>query len=459
MIIRSLIFIFFFSSNLWAKDIYEAMDDALDNMGYDTKNVTGDVNFRGQKAGHFTLGNVFARSRVVNTPLSSLRTPSLRAGCGGIDLYAGGFSFINEDQFVALGKAIAANASGFAFKMALQTICPSCEATMKDLQQLAQRINNLNINSCDVAKGLMGTAASKFAKSSQAYCETIGNSSGAFTDYAKAKAECSTGGKAASILNSASREERNGGAGPRNMTWEILQANGAVSAANLAENELLMSMVGTHIVRIATNGSIENVFISPLIDDSQTVETILKGGTNISVLACQDKILCLNPVLKTKTIESGKAYQGVVSGYVNSIADKIRSEKLGGGASLTESEKAFLQNTNLPILRIIETYAGYSHLLGPRLDLEGTSEYIALNISYKFLSELIHAVEQRLGISVASTMEERDKFLRNLVRLSRLIDQKRQESSKAMLETMEIVERIKKVELGLKNKFNKYQQY
>ena len=62
-----------------------------------------------------------------NYPLVNARLPSLRAGCGGIDLFGGAFSFINKQQFVALLQNIGSNAVGYAFKLALQSISPDID--------------------------------------------------------------------------------------------------------------------------------------------------------------------------------------------------------------------------------------------------------------------------------------------------------------------------------------------
>ncbi len=52
--------------------------------------------------------------------------PSFSAGCGGIDLFGGSFSFINMNQFVDLMRAVASNAAGYAFQLAINAMCPDC---------------------------------------------------------------------------------------------------------------------------------------------------------------------------------------------------------------------------------------------------------------------------------------------------------------------------------------------
>ena len=44
----------------------------------------------------YTGGSLMMRAPGRNYPLATVQLPSLRAGCGGIDIYGGAFSFINK---------------------------------------------------------------------------------------------------------------------------------------------------------------------------------------------------------------------------------------------------------------------------------------------------------------------------------------------------------------------------
>ena len=109
-------------------------------------NTTGPTAFQGQASGHWTLGNLYLRSPVRSEQIASVSLPSFRAGCGGIDAFAGAFSFINSDQLIAFGRAVAQNAAGFAFELALETISPVIAETMAKLRALAQWVNSQNLN-------------------------------------------------------------------------------------------------------------------------------------------------------------------------------------------------------------------------------------------------------------------------------------------------------------------------
>ena len=76
-------------------DVGSSMDAFLNDVG-GAANVTGPSAFEGQSAGYYSLGNVWTRFPQKTTTIANLQLPRARAGCGGIDLFAGSFSFINE---------------------------------------------------------------------------------------------------------------------------------------------------------------------------------------------------------------------------------------------------------------------------------------------------------------------------------------------------------------------------
>ena len=167
-------------------------------------NTTGPTAFQGQASGHWTLGNLYLRAPVRSEQIATVNMPSFRAGCGGIDAFAGAFSFINSDQLIAFGRAVAQNAAGFAFELALETISPVIAETMAKLRALAQWVNDRNLNSCETAQALVGAVWSKNDRASASICAAIGTSQGIFSDYAAAKHGCGSEGKRNSTLASAS---------------------------------------------------------------------------------------------------------------------------------------------------------------------------------------------------------------------------------------------------------------
>ena len=109
------------------------MQSFMTEMGAQA-NVTGPSAYQGQSAGYYSGGAMWARFPQKNIQPFNLQLPHARAGCGGIDLFAGSFSFINTAELVAMLKATANNALGFAFKLAIDTISPerASSATMAE---------------------------------------------------------------------------------------------------------------------------------------------------------------------------------------------------------------------------------------------------------------------------------------------------------------------------------------
>jgi len=122
----------------------EDMNDFFQKSGFQS-NSTGEGAYKGQTAGFYTGGSVQARTRVRNVYPAMFNMPSANAGCGGIDIYTGGFSFINSEELINTFKNVGNNALGYAFKLAMQTMSPSLEKATEDFRDMAHSVNQFNI--------------------------------------------------------------------------------------------------------------------------------------------------------------------------------------------------------------------------------------------------------------------------------------------------------------------------
>ena len=170
------------------------MQSFMSDMGVQA-NVTGPSAYQGQSAGYYSMGSVWSRFPQKNIQPFNIQLPHARAGCGGIDLFAGSFSFINTAELVAMLKATANNALGFAFKLAIDTISPEIGKVMDELAQKVQQMNQMNISSCETAQALVGGLWPKSDTASSVICEAIANSQGAVADWARARQQCNNGGQ------------------------------------------------------------------------------------------------------------------------------------------------------------------------------------------------------------------------------------------------------------------------
>lgn len=113
-------------------------------------NVTSNQ-FRGSISG----GGIYVRAPISNIQLVSLDPPRYSIGCGGIDLYLGSFSFITADKLTQFIRNVAQNAAPLAFKMAIEAVFPQLGGVLTEFQKIAQQMNDMQRNSCQMAKGIL----------------------------------------------------------------------------------------------------------------------------------------------------------------------------------------------------------------------------------------------------------------------------------------------------------------
>jgi conjugative transfer pilus assembly protein TraH len=125
----------------------------------DQQTVTGPDHFEGQKRGYYTLGSFSGRiNNTVDYPVS-ITLPRLKAGCGGIDMFMGGFSFLNFDMLVQKLQKTLQAAPFVAFDIALNTLCKDCANAIKSAEQIANALNSLQLDSCKASKALVAYSA------------------------------------------------------------------------------------------------------------------------------------------------------------------------------------------------------------------------------------------------------------------------------------------------------------
>lgn len=368
-------------------DVADAMQEFWDGVG--VSNATGPSAFAGQSAGYYTGGRLFMRTPSRNTTLATVNLPSHRAGCGGIDLFSGGFSFINSDELVALMKSIGNNAVAYSFKLALETISPMIAEQIGELQDWIQRINQFNINSCEASKGIVGGLWPRAETASRVICEDLGNSSGIFTDRAASRHGCGAQGRRQSTLNSAGSPLKEQIPIDINIAWAAAKKN-PLFAGDRDLAELIMTLSGTVVVIAPANDDAPPTYhyYGHKAETDQLIGALLQGGAaTINRCNDSDKCLSVNPNA-TLTVSTANAFSERVRAVLESIQDKIDTD-----GSLTADEQALLNTTNIPIYKIINVMTAYQGGLSS-LSLPQYSDLIALDILYRFASDLMGEIEK-----------------------------------------------------------------
>lgn len=144
------------SSNAVLADTADLKSFFTDAGGF--ANVTSPQEFKGQTMNTYAGGGMSLRVPTRNYQVAAIAPPNLSVGCGGIDIFAGSFSFINADQLVNLFQNIGNNAKGAIFSLAIKQISPQLGGVMDYIQDIAQKMNALNVNSCQAAEGIVNAA-------------------------------------------------------------------------------------------------------------------------------------------------------------------------------------------------------------------------------------------------------------------------------------------------------------
>lgn len=399
------------------------MDSVFDSM----VNVTKPGVFEGQRRGVVSAGSVYVRNKIVDTNVVTFVPPSWKGGCGGIDFFGGSFSFIDADQFIQLMRAVASNAAGYAFQLALDNTCTQCMTYINDLRRVIQLLNQYAGNSCQLAQGIVNDLApAKWEKSrSDASIKTMtaGLVNGIMDTVTEPDGE-STMKKAASDPN-ISKDVFG------NIVWQTLQSQNVHSwfvnsFSNKYEGyELLMSMTGSYIIDkpVETNvGNTGKSDATPMKPLSRIVhlKDLVDGGANVEVYKCDDSgsdSQCLKPgIVKTK-VESlrQKIYTTLVgadgnSGIIQSFAD--------GKTKISEQGRALF--TAMPVTAgvMLRNFALRDPGMAQQLAVD-ISYAVAASMAYEMAKDMMYAVRAAAATSnKPQTKEVTDMIDHNLMVLA-----------------------------------------
>lgn len=238
-------------------------DAMLDSMFYGASSGPG--YYESQRRTGYVAGSMSFRAPVRTYNILAFDPPRIRAGCSGLDLFGGSFSFINGEQLKLLIKQIGSAALGYAVYLAINEMCKPCGATLSFLQKMMTELNSVNLNSCKIAKGMVDFARdpSSFKEVASQRDGTISRIRGYFQDWTKEMEEGfknpELSSKYADLDTSGSTSENPANPMKGNLVWRALYRDrignalgnpetsmSGVIDVEMAEN--LMSIMGTYIV-------------------------------------------------------------------------------------------------------------------------------------------------------------------------------------------------------------------
>jgi len=422
------------------------MGDFWNDIGGSYSNSTDAGGYQLQGAGYYTGGSFTARSKVVNVNPISITPPGIRAGCGGIDIYTGSFSHINTDQFVALLKAIPSNALGFAFQLALNTISPEIKTTMDQLQSIIDRINNVNLNSCDLAQGLVGGALKKDGIDS-AYCKTTANSQGWATDYARGAQECGTGGKSSQHIKNADAVHGDQRPVNINIAWEVLKKSQILSDNQDELAQFVQAITGTIIIKSPANdnsGS-QTSYKPSIAVKNETIKALLEGG-QITILKCDERDKCLNPTETTITVSADKAFKQKIKTLMNEMVTKLSL-----GQKFDQKHIDLVNKTSVPIHKAMIVRQAYfgSFSAASGINPEYYSSIVAIDVLYNYLKEILTQVQEQAKQVKNFDQENIDNFQKDIERVQNILSGYKINDQDSFKKSQDIITETQKIQTML----------
>jgi conjugative transfer pilus assembly protein TraH len=368
-------------------DVGSDMNNFFTDMGY-ASNVTPPGVYEGQAAGYFTGGGLVMRAPSRNYQLASMQAPGYRAGCSGVDLYGGGFSYINSSQLIAALRNVGQNATSYAFMLGLRVISPQISNTLEWVREKAEMINKLNINSCEAAADLVGSFVGTDAKeNSQCVLTRYGNGD----SMEDARQACGAGGQRNTTLAGSSLNQIAFTHG--NIAWRVMW-NNMFLRSDKRLMEMMMNLSGTVILDkdLSNENSPTNVVTLPSILNTQRAEllnALLDGSQSVDIQGCVNdgaEMECTSLTTKSVSLGNNNGLKDRVEVIMNSIADKIRNRQ-----TLSSTEIGLLGATKIPIYKILNVASAMSDTVAGS-QAERYSDIVAKDILFAYINDLLDMV-------------------------------------------------------------------
>lgn len=417
-------------------------------------NTTGPGVYRSQTQNIYMGGEMQLRFPARNYQLYSLSLPSIKAGCGGVDIYMGSFSHINSQQFKSMLEAVARAYVALLFKAALKSINPLLESVLGDLQKTLETFNQYNGNTCAMAQALVDGTSQYTGMDSQKSCVSMAMQL-YNEDEADAKRRCradTTGTNAdakqsgdASIQGLAERD--------LNIVWEALK-NTTYSSD---EKHVFLNLAGTRIVYKPANNSNEPKTpknFSPAIDSLTVLLHGHEPANSVNQVRIRNWISCdtedcLAPTVGTVDITP---FPTLVRQMLEGIRDQLANRQ-----ALTPAQLRFVNMTRVPVYRMLAV--GYSHGSAVASDemvdllINRYSKVIAYDYAYMFLRGALKEVRTYLGMAALKGRVEEFNQKYMLDNVNGLLAEIEAEHTKAQGQVREanaMVEDLVRVEKGIR---------
>lgn len=350
---------------------------------FDNVTYSSPGSFEDQTRGYLTAGGMSGRVDVHNDYLMSMSLPKVRAGCGGIDMFLGGMSFLDPEYLVQKLESILQAAPAVAFQYLLETLDEKMGNIISKMEAATNYLNSIQVNDCrlanrmvQIAKGddnmsgiieeMTGYRSVKqgFAKSYQQSREKIeANANNPTEDLKDALANCPA--EVTEIFRTGSL---------------LNHAASRIGAGDWAN--VMRARVGDVYMRWDASDKVPLFTAIPQCprQDTDSPQDFLTGTV-------QKRALNVPPVAADCSQDgSGRGALSLARDRMDSIATKIRTR-----SALTSDERQFVANVRtLPVYRMLEWGVRQGVVDSVIAD---TDELVALSLAYQMLNDLTRTID------------------------------------------------------------------
>lgn len=425
--------------------IEKNMADMFNSMGAEA-NYSEAGAFHGQSGSLYTGGNINVRNPVSDISLANIQLPSISAGCGGIDFFAGSFSFASKEQFIQFTRNLGNNAAGVAFDLALKALDPMIQDAIGGIRDLVNQVNQSSLNSCKLSQDIVGGVMGKLGSLASSNCRAASVDSGSADDGGEAAWYCQA---ADNLVNEAKKVKGTGKPQDTisytggNLTYEAMKNFTGQRTKFGFDMDFYYSMLGTVVFTPLTKYEEDDdkykVGVQSFEPKILSIQDLLNGKNNsggeirekivLDMWTCKNGSENLMENCSEKNNVEVASLRYMVHKSLASLPSAIRNNQ-GWDLNTRKQIAAIVNNSKLPVLKmaVSDAFLGTGYL-----KKTAVLDAIAVDIVANILDQSERQVRSTLGMYNKTDEVSGDavkKLFANLGELRSKIYQERIDSMK-----------------------------
>lgn len=364
------------------------------------KTYSGPAYLEGQKRGFVSAGSMSLRwKHGVDYPIT-IQKPRIKAGCGGIDLFLGGVSFLDSDYLIDKLESMISAAPAIAFQIALKTLSEQLATTLSEFTAIVDRLNQLQFDDCKATKAILTTAIDSY-KAGEVRTEALAdysNSSG-LTDLYKTFKNDTDGQTTSQAASTVGTSEVNMISGCPVILRQIFFTDGYIldhlsSAKGYSIDfaKLMRGFLGDVMVSLS-GGGIDYKYFGPCDNPPEHIlDLVLSNDLEYR----DDNGVCVPLV---NVVVDGNSYNSL-NDWVYQMLYNI-TQNIATGTLLSVSQETFLNTIPIPIKKAINNdliaYGG-NNAADFTLIADMYSRIVSISYAYAIIKDFYYQVNETLAI-------------------------------------------------------------